>query len=60
MNAKITLPKTRTITKKQWDKFIPVGKLAHHLDQVAASMRKLPSDMRGKIRLTIEIGKPTK
>lgn len=51
---------TRTLTKKQWDKFLPVRKLAVNLRLIASSLDALPSDVRGKITLQVEIGRPTK
>lgn len=49
---------TRRVTKKQWDKFVPVKTLAAHLRSVAAAISKLPPGTRGKIALQMEIGKP--
>lgn len=52
----------RTMTKKQWDRFIPLRKLATLLRGAAKELQQLGEkhpDARGRIRLGLEVGKPT-
>lgn len=51
---------TRKVTMKEWNKFAPVRKLAVQLRLLASTLDALPEDVRGKIKLQIEIGRPTK
>ena len=47
------------VTKQQWAKYVPAKTLAAHLRKIAAAISALPRDARGKIKLQIEIGRPT-
>lgn len=49
---------TRTVTQKEWDKFIPAGKLAAHLEHLAETLRNLPPNMRGKLSIKMELAQP--
>lgn len=46
---------TKTVTPKQWAKFVPVHQLAANLRKTADVLETLAPDVRGKIHLSMQI-----
>lgn len=54
---------TRRITKRQWDRYIPVSALAVHLRAIATALDSVVvpgNEIRGKILVTMELAAPLK
>jgi hypothetical protein len=50
---------TKNVTSKQWDEFTPIHTLANNLISTAAALLELPTHVRGKIHMSIQIGTET-
>lgn len=46
---------TKTVSAKQWAKFVPVKRLADNLIHTAGVLLELPPHVRGKIHMSIQI-----
>lgn len=52
--------KTRTITRKQWDTFIPAKRMAKHLRSLAAALDKAGPGVRAKAKVSMEVAAEVK
>lgn len=52
--------KTRSITPKQWDTFIPAKRMAKHLRALARSLEQAGPGVRAKCKISMEVAAEVK
>jgi hypothetical protein len=57
---KISKPRTKMITSKQWDSYIPAKRMAKHFRSLARALDKAGPNVRAKAALQIEFAAEVK